>query len=655
MPDWDDTVPQDYDETKTNTDITELIPSTQVEPLQQHPEAQRIPLVDLTSTKYKQQSTARIMRKAVTKELPAVMDYRIHLDGGANLSVTHRSELLINYKNIRRHAIAGVAQDGPAIYATGIGYLPWRAEDGTTILIKCYYSENAADTIISPTDIVINKFTDYNAWSQYVNVDTGQGYIAFHHRRDTGDTIFPLTSSNGLWYYHTNGLSDYRPTHQLLHQDEPCLPQMSKQEEYELFHFRLGCAGEGTMDELHKHVEDCPAFKRNTFRRCKICMQEKCTYRPMPSNPVPCQQAALPATATQCHEADDQNALEPIPHSDDSLLPGQMFQMDFGFVQGTGYSEKDEDGRRVTSLDGMNCYLIIVDRKTRRTWVFTRKNKEPPIDLVRRFLQQNKCKAVSRLLIRTDQGGELYKSDEFKTMCVKEGFLMEPTAADASFQNGLAERPNRSLAVIMRCLLRNSGLGPEYWSWALVHAAYIKNRLPHRSTGQTPYFGWSGKKPSIKYLRIFGCPVIVRLPGPQPAKLDHHTAHGVFLGYTATDHNIYYQDFKTKRVKIATHVKFDEAGYTLPKASLPPAMQILQDLGHKEPPATEIPGHQPEETIQVKLLSDKAKLPVRAMDAAAGYDLYSAHNLTIAPNTRARVKTDISITPPPGTYGQIMS
>jgi len=93
------------------------------------------------------------MRKAIHKELPAALEYRIHLDGGANLSVTNRMDLLIKYKNIRRHAIAGVLQDGPAIYATGAGYLPWRAADDTTILIKCYYSDSAAGTIISPTDV----------------------------------------------------------------------------------------------------------------------------------------------------------------------------------------------------------------------------------------------------------------------------------------------------------------------------------------------------------------------------------------------------------------------------------------------------------------------------------------------------------------------
>jgi hypothetical protein len=39
---------------------------------------------------------------------------------------------------------------------------------------------------------------------------------------------------------------------------------------------------------------------------------------------------------------------------------------------------------------------------------------------------------------------------------------------------------------------------------------------------------------------------------------------GIFLGFTATEQSIYYQDTTSKCIKIATHVSFDEAGYTLP-------------------------------------------------------------------------------------------
>jgi hypothetical protein len=231
------------------------------------------------------------------------------------------------------------------------------------------------------------------------------------------------------------------------------------------------------------------------------------------------------------------------------------------------------------------------------------------------------------------------------------GLIMEPTGTDASYQNGLAEQPNRTLATIMKAILTNTNIRPEYWSWVIKHAVYLKNRLPHRSTGTTPYFAWTGRKPSTKLLQVFGCPIIVRLPGHRPAKLDHHTASGIFLGYTAMDHNVYYRDIVTGRVKIATHVTFDKAGFTIPTALLSPGLAKLQSLGSKDDWHKEASRERSANAIPKELLSQKEILPTKATPASASYDLHSAEDITIEPEEHALVNTDISFKPPQGTYG----
>ena len=57
--------------------------------------------------------------------------------------------------------------------------------------------------------------------------------------------------------------------------------------------------------------------------------------------------------------------------------------------------------------------------------------------------------------------------------------------------------------------------------------------------------------------------------------------------------------------------------------------------------------------LLVQLLSPKGKVPIRSTTLAAGYDLYSAEELQIAPHSRFLVSTDIAILVPPGTYGRI--
>ena len=69
------------------------------------------------------------------------------------------------------------------------------------------------------------------------------------------------------------------------------------------------------------------------------------------------------------------------------------------------------------------------------------------------------------------------------------------------------------MANMMHCLLYSSNLGSEFWSDALLYAAYIYNRTHHKAIDKTPYKAWTGKQPSIKHIRTFGTPVIVRETG----------------------------------------------------------------------------------------------------------------------------------------------
>jgi hypothetical protein len=55
--------------------------------------------------------------------------------------------------------------------------------------------------------------------------------------------------------------------------------------------------------------------------------------------------------------------------------PGQHFHVDFGFMKGSGYCRKDEEGRTITSIDGFRSYFLIIDKKTRYVWVYLTKAK----------------------------------------------------------------------------------------------------------------------------------------------------------------------------------------------------------------------------------------------------------------------------------------
>jgi dUTP pyrophosphatase len=572
--------------------------------------------------------------------------------------------------------MAGVSSDGPALVCTGVGYLPWQADNGQTVLVKCYYSIDAADTIISPTDIVINNISNYKGWGQYSNLDTSTGYIEFYGRDDIGNLRFTLLASNGLWFHQsTVGTEDYDVWSTSTGNGIPTIKRLSQAASYELGHQRYAHAGERKLSTVHLDLQDQPALTKPPLYKCLTCMLTTGDQRTKCEKHIP-----VPQDIKDWMD-------DPLTSEDATTLPGQRFHMDFGFMKGSGYCQKDEEGRTITSIDGYCSYLLILDRKTRYIWVFLRKTKQPPLDIVGKFLKEHGHPNAHNRTIRTDKGGELWGSQDFRKTISDHGFIMEPTAPEAPFQNGMGERPNRTLGKMVRSLLHSAGLGPQYWSFALIHAAYITNRLRHSATNQVPYTMYTGTKPSAKRLRVFGCLLIVRNVGNRLTKLDINTTVGTFLGYTATDKNVVYMDSVTKKIKTATHVIFDEAGLTLPAAQLTPSAKALQKFGYNESttetsvesPITEstttdanaedLTSTSPitestttdanaedlTSTLQVMCLSLHATIPTRATDGSAGYDLYSAVDTTIQPNTRSCIPLDITFIPPIGTYGQILS
>ena len=59
------------------------------------------------------------------------------------------------------------------------------------------------------------------------------------------------------------------------------------------------------------------------------------------------------------------------------------------------------------------------------------------------------------------------------------------------------------------------------------------------------------------------------------------------------------------------------------------------------------------EIVKIKMLSSAAMYPQRASLTAAGYDVFSARDVTIQPGCREIVWTDLMMEIPPGMYGRI--
>lgn len=109
------------------------------------------------------------------------------------------------------------------------------------------------------------------------------------------------------------------------------------------------------------------------------------------------------------------------------------------------------------------------------------------------------------IVFRSDNAKE-YISNIFTELLEDEGISRQLTAEYTPQQNGVAERANRTLVEMARCMLVESGLPRTLWAKAISMVAFIRNRCPTSALqGKAPFEMWTGKKPDVTCLRVFGC------------------------------------------------------------------------------------------------------------------------------------------------------
>ena len=472
------------------------------------------------------------------------------MDSGSNIILTNDISLLRELQDITPFAIS-VALNGESTlddYCTKQGLLTLTRDDGRHFDVTCYYCPNATETIISP-QAIITESPIFTKWTQVGYKDPAMpGKVQFSNINDTVTMTISLTCNNGFYYCHSDRYR--RPAeHPTVLRTATGPITRAQQLESELWLLRLGSPAETQLSLLPNNSTGMPKdLHSHPFRYADF--KEQAYIRKQPAN----------KSAERLEEC------------------GSEFFMDFGFMRASTEDYKRPNkltDRVILSYDGYSSYLLIVDGASRRVWAFLTKTKQPPIHLIRAFMKKF---GNSGGIVRTDQGGELARSSEFKTVLESEfGYIVEPTGADSPSQNGGSEIYNDKLAVKTRTLLYQSNLPPKFWSSALIHSVYLHNRLVHSVTKTTPYQAWYGKPPDLSNLRVFGSRVCVKRPGPRRCKLDRADYSGIFLGYTATDKNIIYLDTESGVVKSSHHATFDESWYLQPKR--PPAAQLLYDLG----------------------------------------------------------------------------
>ena len=187
----------------------------------------------------------------------------------------------------------------------------------------------------------------------------------------------------------------------------------------------------------------------------------------------------------------------------------------------------------VMSINGYRYFVTFIDCCTRTTWVYVLRSKGDVFECFKDFhnlimTQFNACVKI----FWTDNGTE-YVNNEFDEYLSNYGIIHQTTCPGTSEQNGLAERKNRHLLEITRCIMMAMNVPKFLWSEAVMTATYLMNRMPSRVlNNKTPIECLTGKTTYVVPPKVFGCVCFVKDYRPSVGKLDPKAVKCIFVGYS---------------------------------------------------------------------------------------------------------------------------
>ena len=159
---------------------------------------------------------------------------------------------------------------------------------------------------------------------------------------------------------------------------------------------------------------------------------------------------------------------------------------------------------RTKSLGGKRYIMVMVDDFTRYTWVILLRSKSDApkhIEALCTRLQNEKSLKIDR--IRSDHGKE-FENSYMESFYTRSGIYQEFSAPITPKQNGVVERKNRVIQEMAKAMLHNKDVARNLWGEAVNTTCHTINRVYFRlGTKKTPYELWKGRKPKVKYFKIF--------------------------------------------------------------------------------------------------------------------------------------------------------
>ncbi|KAK8660946.1 hypothetical protein V6N13_051851 [Hibiscus sabdariffa] len=199
------------------------------------------------------------------------------------------------------------------------------------------------------------------------------------------------------------------------------------------------------------------------------------------------------------------------------------------------------NGARVAALaarGGYPYFITFTDDYSRYGYIYLMRHKSEALEKFKEFkneVQNQHGKSIKAL--RSDRGGE-YLSQDFDELLKECGIVSQLTPPGTPQWNGVSERRNRTLLDIVRSMMSHIDLPTSFWGYALETAAFTLNRVPSKSVQKTPHEMWTGRRPNMSFMKIWGCKAYVK--HQMSTKLEPKSEKCTFVGYLKETKGYYF-------------------------------------------------------------------------------------------------------------------
>ncbi|KAM2091058.1 hypothetical protein ACFX1T_029593 [Malus domestica] len=217
---------------------------------------------------------------------------------------------------------------------------------------------------------------------------------------------------------------------------------------------------------------------------------------------------------------------------------------------------------QVESHSGNKYFLLFTDDCTRMSWVYFLRNKSEAFESFKKFKAMTELQCGYKVkCLRSDRGGE-FLSAEFDKYCNGQGIQRQLTMAYTPQQNGVSERKNRTVVEMAKSMLHEKNLPYAFWAEAVNTAVYLINRCPTKALKKSiPFEAYSGRKPGIAHLKIFGSLCYVHIPSNLRHKLEQNSHKCIFVGYGSSEKGYRLFDPISRKIVLSRDVTFDEDSF----------------------------------------------------------------------------------------------